>query len=80
MSHKDELKRQIRELEEKIARDEGAKLQLQTELNRLKLAEFEEDLRESDNRQLLKGQCCFNTTLPIDNFLGSVIIQELWKF
>jgi hypothetical protein len=55
MSHKDELKRQIRELEEKIARDEGAKLQLQTELNRLKLAEFEEDLRESDNRQLLKG-------------------------
>jgi hypothetical protein len=55
MSHKDELKRQIRELEEKISRDEGAKLQLQTELNRLKLAEFEEDLRESDNKQLLKG-------------------------
>jgi hypothetical protein len=55
MSHKDELKRQIRELEEKIAIDEGEKLQLQIELNRLKLAEFEEDLRESDNRQLLKG-------------------------
>jgi hypothetical protein len=55
MSHKDELKRQILDLEEKIARDEGAKLQLQTELNRLKIAEFEEDLKESDDRQLLKG-------------------------
>jgi hypothetical protein len=54
-SHRDELKRQIRDLEEKIARDEGEKLQLQIELNRLKIAEFEEDLKESDNRQLLQG-------------------------
>jgi len=55
MSHKDELRAKIRDLEEKIARDEGEKLQFQIELNRLKLAEFEEDLKESDNRQLLKG-------------------------
>ena len=55
MSHKDELRVKIRDLEEKIARDEGAKLQLQIELNRLKISEFEEDLKESDNRQLLQG-------------------------
>lgn len=55
MPHKDELKRKIRELEEQILKDESLKLQLQAELNRLKLAEFEEDLKESDNRQLLQG-------------------------
>ena len=55
MSHKDELKRKIREIEEQILKDESLKLQYQAELNRLKLAEFEEDLKESDNRQLLKG-------------------------
>jgi hypothetical protein len=54
-SYKDLLRKQIKELENKISKDEGEKLQLQTELNRIKAAEFEEDLKESDNRQLLKG-------------------------
>ena len=55
MSYKDELKRKIRDLEEKIARDEGEKLQLEIQLNKLQLAEFEEDLKETQNQQFLKG-------------------------
>ena len=55
MSYKDELKRKIRDLEEKIARDEGEKLELEVQLNKLRLTEFEEDLKEQQNQQLLKG-------------------------
>ena len=55
MSYKDELKRKIRDLEEKIARDEGEKLDLEVQLNKLRLTEFEEDLKEQQNQQLLKG-------------------------
>jgi hypothetical protein len=54
-SYKDLLKKQIKDMEERILKDESEKYQLQLELNKLKLAEFEEDLKESDNRQLLKG-------------------------
>ena len=55
MSYKDELKRKIRDLEEKIARDEGEKLDLEVQLNKLRLTEFEEDLKETQNQQFLKG-------------------------
>lgn len=55
MSHKDEIKAKIREIEQKIARDEGEKLQLEIQLNKLQLAEFEEDLKETQNQQFLKG-------------------------
>ena len=55
MSYKDELKRKIRDLEEKIARDEGEKLELEVQLNKLRLTEFEEDLKEQQNQKLLKG-------------------------
>ena len=55
MSFKDELKRKIRDLEEKIARDEGEKLDLEVQLNKLRLTEFEEDLKEQQNQQLLNG-------------------------
>ncbi len=55
MSYRELLLRKIRELEEKITQDTTDKELLQQELNRLKLAEYEEDLRESDNHQLLKG-------------------------
>jgi cell division protein FtsL len=55
MSYKDELKRKIRDLEEKIAHDEGEKLDLEVQLNKLRLTEFEEDLKEQQNQQLLKG-------------------------
>ena len=37
MSFKDELKRKIRDLEEKIAREEGEKLDLEVQLNKLRL-------------------------------------------
>lgn len=54
MSYKEALQKQINELERKIvlARDEKKELQIQ--LNRLKLAQFEEDMRESPQQQLLQ--------------------------
>lgn len=55
MRYKEILKRQIRELEQKIAEDQGEKAELEKQLNKLKLAEFEEDLREENGQQLLKG-------------------------
>jgi hypothetical protein len=55
MSYRDEVKAKIRELEKKIAKDETEKLQLEIDLNKLKLAEFEEDIKESHEQKLLKG-------------------------
>lgn len=54
MSYRDILLKQIRELEKKIEEAQGDKVQLEKELQRLKLAEFEEDIRET-GQQLLKG-------------------------
>jgi hypothetical protein len=51
MSYNDELKTKIRELirelDEKIVRDEGEKLELEIKLNKLRLSEFEEDIKET---------------------------------
>lgn len=55
MSYKDELKVKIRELEERIAREKGEKLALEMQLNKLQLAEFEEDMKETQNQKLLNG-------------------------
>jgi hypothetical protein len=55
MSHKDEIKSKIREIEKRIAEDESEKLELEVQLNRLKLTEFEEDMKETQNQQFLKG-------------------------
>jgi hypothetical protein len=55
MTYREELKSKIRDLEKKIAKDETEKLQLEIELNKLKLAEFEEDMKESSEQKLLKG-------------------------
>jgi len=55
MKYLNELKSKIRDIEKRIAEDESEKLQLEIELNRLKLAEFEEDLKESREKKLLKG-------------------------
>lgn len=55
MSYKEILKRQIQELESKIASAQGEKRELETQLNKLRLAEFEEDLKEQNEQQLLKG-------------------------
>lgn len=54
MSYKEVLQKQIRELERKIALAGDEKLELQNELNRLKLSEFEEDMRQNPHQQLLQ--------------------------
>jgi hypothetical protein len=55
MSYREDLKIKIREIEKRMAKDESEKLQFEIELNKLRLAEFEEDIRETAERQLLKG-------------------------
>ena len=55
MSYRDELKVKIRDLEKKIAKDETEKLQLEIELNKLRLTDFEEDLKETQEKKFLKG-------------------------
>jgi hypothetical protein len=55
MSYREELKAKIREVEKRMAKDESEKLQLEIELNKLRLAEFEEDIRETNEKRLLKG-------------------------
>ena len=57
MSYKKFLQDRIRELEEKISTSTTEKESLQSALNQLKIAEFEEDLRTENepSQQLLKG-------------------------
>jgi hypothetical protein len=57
MSYRDFLNDRITELEKEIEKSTGEKAALIDALNKLKLAEFEEDLRsEGENTQkLLKG-------------------------
>ena len=46
---------EIKELEQKLAGSEEEKKAVQAELNKLRLAEFEEDMATESNQQLLKG-------------------------
>lgn len=55
MSIREVLKKQIAELEKKIASDQGDVAALKDAMAKLQMQDFEEDLRESDNRQLLNG-------------------------
>jgi len=55
MAYKDYLKQKIKELEEKIASSTEEKTAIEEELNRLRMSEFEEDMREESSQQLLKG-------------------------
>jgi peptidoglycan hydrolase CwlO-like protein len=55
MSHKFYLKKRINELQAQIDNKYGQVEALQKELQELKVKEFEEDLREEDERMLLKG-------------------------
>ena len=55
MAYKDFLKQKIKELEQKIASSEEEKTIIQAELNKLRLAEFEEEMATESNQQLLKG-------------------------
>jgi hypothetical protein len=54
-SYKKLLKQQIKELEIHIEQSTEKKEDLQRELTKLKIAEFEEDMREDSSQQLLKG-------------------------
>ena len=62
MSYKKYLQQRIQELQREISEDKGEIEGLKKELTKLQLAEFEEDLHDQGDQQLLKGQCCFNTT------------------
>jgi hypothetical protein len=54
MSYRDELKNKILELELRLSKEKSHALEL--EIERLKMAEFEEDLREeNEGKTLLKG-------------------------
>jgi hypothetical protein len=58
MSYRDQIKKRIAELEAKIAESNVDKLQLdnlRSELARLNMQDFEEDLRTEGTQQLLKG-------------------------
>lgn len=55
MSYRDLLISQIAELEKKIQQAQGDKATLETQLQRLKVAEFEESEREVSEQTLLKG-------------------------
>lgn len=55
MSYKEVLKKRIAELEEKIQSTQGEKSELEKQLTKLRLAEFEEDLATESTQVLLKG-------------------------
>ena len=57
MSYRELLLKQIAELENKIASDSAEKEILEIELNRLKLAEYEEEWRETLEQRLLQEGC-----------------------
>jgi hypothetical protein len=54
-SYKSLLKQQIKELEIHIDQSTEKKEDLQRKLTKLKMAEFEEDMKEESSQQLLKG-------------------------
>jgi hypothetical protein len=57
MSYRDEIKKQIEKLEVQINNSKTQNLELENQLLKLKLSEFEEDMREEshNNSTLLKG-------------------------
>lgn len=57
MSYRDEIKKQIERLEVQINNSKTQNLELENQLLKLKLTEFEEDMREETTSEttLLKG-------------------------
>jgi hypothetical protein len=55
MSIREVLQKQIADLEAKIANQQGDVAVLKDALAKLQMQDFEEDLRESGNQQLLNG-------------------------
>jgi uncharacterized coiled-coil protein SlyX len=49
------IQQQIKDIEYRIARDKQEIQNLNQILSKLKMQDFEEDLRNTDNMQLLKG-------------------------
>jgi len=54
MSIQETLRKQIAEIERRISEDKEDVESLKRVLQQLRMQEFEEDLRESDNRQFLR--------------------------
>jgi hypothetical protein len=54
MSIRQEIQRQIVEIESRMTQDKGDVAELKKLLERLKMQDFEEDIRETDNRQFLR--------------------------
>jgi len=55
MKYRDILKKQIQELEARIANSTDEKAELEKQLNKLRVAEFGEEMVEENNQTLLKG-------------------------
>ena len=57
MTYIKELQKQIAELNKRIQQNQGDVVELQSQINKLMIAEFEEDMREESDKsqQLLKG-------------------------
>jgi peptidoglycan hydrolase CwlO-like protein len=57
MTYIKELQNQIADLNKRIQQNQGDVTELQAKLNKLMIAEFEEDMREESDKsqQLLKG-------------------------
>ena len=55
MSYKEYLNKRIRDLEQTMSKTSEEKEKVQLELNKLKLAEFEEDMATESDQKLLKG-------------------------
>jgi len=53
MTYQTELKRKIVEVSNRLIALDNQKIELENELNRLKLAEFEEELQEEGKQSLL---------------------------
>jgi hypothetical protein len=54
MSIRQEIQRQIVEIESRISQDSGDVAELKKLLDRLRMQDFEEDIREVDSRQFLR--------------------------
>jgi hypothetical protein len=54
MSIRQEIQRQIVEIESRISQDRGDVAELKKLLERLRMQDFEEDIRETDSRQFLR--------------------------
>jgi uncharacterized protein (DUF39 family) len=54
MSIRQEIQRQIAEIESRISHDKGDVVELKKLMERLRMQDFEEDIREVDSRQFLR--------------------------